>query len=105
MAVTNGTPPGLGKRGTAFWKAVTKTYDIERPDEVELLMEACRIMSLCDSLRETVERDGFTAKGSTGQTVAHPLLTELRANRSELRHVLRQLGLPSPEISEADDEG
>jgi len=91
------TPAGLGKRGTAFWKEVTGSYVIERPDEVALLVEACRILSLCDSLREAVERDGFTTAGSTGQMVAHPLLTELRANRSELRHVLRQLGLPTPE--------
>jgi P27 family predicted phage terminase small subunit len=94
-------PTDLGRRGTAFWKEVTAAYDIDRPDEVALLTEACRILSLCDALREVVERDGYTSAGSTGQMVAHPLLTELRANRSELRHVLRQLGLPSPE--EGDD--
>jgi P27 family predicted phage terminase small subunit len=96
-------PAGLGRRGTAFWKDVTNAYDIERPDEVALLTEACRILSLCDDLREAVARDGYTTTGSTGQMVAHPLLTELRANRSELRHVLRQLGLPTPDSPEGDE--
>jgi len=69
------TPAGLGKRGAAFWKEVTGAYTVERPDEVALLTEACRMLSLCDALREAVERDGYTTAGSTGQMVAHPLLT------------------------------
>lgn len=93
-------PAGLGRRGTTFWKEVTGAYTVERPDELALLTEACRILSLCDDLRQAVERDGYTTAGSTGQLVAHPLLTELRANRAELRHVLRQLGLPNPDGDE-----
>jgi hypothetical protein len=61
-------------------------------------------MSLCDDLRAAVDRDGYTTKGSTGQMVAHPLLTELRANRSELRHVLRQLGLPNPDAPQSPED-
>lgn len=87
-------PTGLkkGGRGRRFWDAAS-AYEF-RPDEVELLAEACRMLDAADELRAVVKRDGLTSTGSKGQTVAHPLLAELRSTRSELRLVFRQLGLP-----------
>lgn len=84
------TPRGRGRR---FWSGVVGAYEF-RPDEHELLAEACRMLDLADELREAVGREGLTAVGSKGQTVAHPLLAELRSVRAELRLVFRQLGLP-----------
>jgi hypothetical protein len=49
--------PGHARQGVR--EGVTGAYEIERPDEVALLVEACRILSLCDELREVVERDGY----------------------------------------------
>lgn len=91
-------PAGLkrGGRGRRFWDEVAGAYEF-RPDERELLAEACRMLDAADKLRAVVGRDGLTSTGSKGQTVVHPLLAELRSTRSELRLVFRQLGLPDAE--------
>jgi P27 family predicted phage terminase small subunit len=99
---TTKPPTGLDGRGLAFWNEVAEAYALTRPDEWQLLEDACRTMSLVDELREAVERDGFTSTGSAGQRVINPLLTELRACRSELRKMLKQLGLP--ELAGEEDE-
>lgn len=82
-------------RGRRFWRAVLADHEC-RPDELELLAEAARMLDLADALRETVSEDGLTVEGSRGQVTTHPALTELRQVRQELRHTLRELDLPDP---------
>lgn len=83
-------------RGRRFWDRVTAEH-VLRPDEVELLCEAARMLELADRLREVVDDDGPLTSGSRGQLTTHPALTELRLLRQELRHHLRELDLPEPE--------
>jgi hypothetical protein len=57
------------------------------------LLEACRLLDLLDRLEREVADTSLTAAGSTGQTVAHPLLGELRGGRTQLAALLAALGV------------
>lgn len=93
-------PDGLGDRGSRFWRQVTSEF-VLRADEQQLLTEACRMLDLVDRLADVVDDDGATTSGSRGQLTVHPCLSELRQVRQELRHHLRELGLPDVEDVEA----
>lgn len=86
-------PVGLQARGRAFWRHVTVAYELER-DELELLVEACRLLDECEALAAVLAEQGYTVTGSTGQTRVHPAVTELRSSRLALGRLLAQLGLP-----------
>lgn len=96
--MTSKPPPGLDKRGRAFWTTTTTTYDLSE-SEIELLREVCRLMDECESLRQAVADDGVTVLGSTGQPRVHPAVGELRSHRLALGRLLSQLALP-----DEDDE-
>lgn len=85
-----------GGRGATFWETVSEGYEL-RPDEVELLAEACRLLDLVDSLRQVVADDGLTSTGSKGQVTTNPALVELRQVRQQLRLHLNALALPDPD--------
>jgi hypothetical protein len=61
--------------------------------ELELLSETCRLLDLCDVLRETA--DSPMVDTTTGPRV-HPALVELRQVRMEARRCLAALGIPEP---------
>jgi hypothetical protein len=61
---------------------------------LELLRECCRLLDECEALRVTVDTDGLTVSGSTGQPRVHPALGELRQHRLALGKLLAQLSLP-----------
>jgi hypothetical protein len=98
----SGRPDGLGRRGSAFWDATLDQYELNRPDELELCLEAARLCDLTEDLAREVSAGGLTGVGSQGQLVANPLLAALQSARGELRNVLRQLRLPDP-VSGEDD--
>lgn len=85
-------PSGLTSRASAFWRAVWADFDLGE-DEAELLVEAVHTMSEVDALRERLELDGLTVKGSTGQTRVHPAVNEIRQHRMALARLLKQLDL------------
>lgn len=88
------TPPkDLATRGRAFWSQTLDVFDLSEV-EVQLLMECCRLLDECESLREAVDREGTTVLGSTGQVRVHPALGELRQHRLALGRLLAQLDLP-----------
>ena len=87
------SPPGLGARGRAFWRATTATFDLE-PGERELLAEASRTLDEIDSLTAAIARDGVTVAGSTGHTRTHPAINEVRQHRLALGRLVAQLALP-----------
>jgi hypothetical protein len=97
--VTMSDPPrGLQSRGLAFWTTADATYELT-DSERELLLEVCRLMDECESLRQAVEQDGTTVAGSNGQPRVHPAVGELRQHRLALGRLLSQLALPD------EDEG
>jgi len=62
--------------------------------ELELLRECCRLLDECESLPSSVDQEGTTVKGSTGQPCVHAALGELRQNRLALGKLLAELALP-----------
>lgn len=88
-------PPGLGPRGRKFWRDIHATWELNR-DEIELLVESCRMLDALDQLQAALDRDGVTCVGSGGQPRAHPALTQVTSTRNTLARLLAQLGLPDP---------
>jgi hypothetical protein len=62
--------------------------------ELELLKECARLLDECESLRVSIDVEGTTVLGSTGQVRVHPALGELRQHRLALGKLLAQLSLP-----------
>src|SRR4051812_20483854 len=86
-------PRDLASRGRAFWRKTLATYELSDV-ESQLLTECCRLLDECEELRVSVEAEGTTVKGSTGQPRVHPALAELRQHRLALGRLLAQLSLP-----------
>lgn len=93
MTTKNAIPPGLGDRAKALWQDVTSKYDL-RVDELYVLESCCREVDLIDSMVERQKSEDLIGKGSMGQPVAAPLVSELRQHRAALAAFLKQLKLP-----------
>jgi hypothetical protein len=93
-------PTKLGPKGRSLWKSIAEApenYTL-RADELRLLEDAAREADLIERLEDAQRDEPLTAKGSMGQTVASPFVSELRQHRSALASLLKQLQLPmSPE--------
>lgn len=86
-------PAGLADAGAALWAALTKDYEF-RPDELRVLRDACFEADLISAMEAEMVGAPFTVKGSQGQPVANPMLSELRQHRALLERLLRGLSLP-----------
>ena len=105
MAQAVGSAPSrLGKAGKKLWGEVVGSgrYQL-RPDEVRILEDACREMDLVDKLEEELSKPGteLTVKGSQGQPVANPLVTEIRQHRQTIKTLLGALKLPDEDEARA----
>jgi hypothetical protein len=88
------SPAGLEAAGQRLWDAIVGPY-ILTPTELANLAQAARTADEVDRLeREVRKLSSLTAKGSTGQLRAHPLLAELRAHRALLQNLMEALNLP-----------
>ncbi len=89
-------PNGLGAEALQLWDDVTTTYQM-RPDELRLLNDCCREIDLIERLQSSLKPGGknaaLTTRGSMGQTVANPLITEIRQHRTTLAALMKQLKL------------
>jgi len=86
-------PDGLGARGARFWRSCTASFEFSEA-EFNILEEACRTLDDLDRLAEAVAADGAMVRGSAGQPVVHPALTEARGQRLALHRLLAALQLP-----------
>ena len=68
-------------------------YDL-RADELRTLEDCAREADLVDQMEAEQKGSPKTVKGSMGQTVAAPLISELRQHRATLNTMLRSLKLP-----------
>lgn len=95
-------PPATvtGPRAVDFWSSVVARYAL-RQDELILLEHAARLVAIVDHLSQALHGEPLVVKGSMGQPAPHPLLGELRAHRSQLAAMLKQLGLPD-ELTDTD---
>ena len=92
-------PESLGEAGARFWREIVAVYTL-RPDETRLLLDACGEVDLVDRLAAALRDAPLTVRGSQGQEVASPLVTELRQHRAGLASLLRALRL-----DDADSDG
>jgi hypothetical protein len=95
VTVSNGNwvPTNLGDRGQCLWDDVTGRYSL-RPDELAILADACQESDIIEQLRKEFETRELITKGSMGQDVAAPHVSEIRQHRLALKTLLSQLRLP-----------
>lgn len=88
-------PAGLSETGSTLWSAIVKDYDL-RADELALLEDACALSDMVTALESAWIEDGrpLTTKGSMGQQVTHPMISEIRTHRMARNTLLKQLRLP-----------
>lgn len=86
-------PAKLGPAGRRLWREVVERYEL-RPDEARLLTDACREADIIDRLEAALADASLVVKGSMGQLVASPLVSEVRQHRSVLARLLKALNLP-----------
>lgn len=86
-------PSKLGPAGRALWKSIIPAYEL-RPDELRLLADACREADIIQRLEDELANAPLMVKGSQGQLVASPLVSEVRQHRAVLASLLRALKLP-----------
>jgi hypothetical protein len=98
------TPKGLDKAGSALWRDVTGKYEL-RADEQRILEDACRERDLLARLEAGLAGTDLIVKGSQGQDVINPIVSELRQHRSTFASLMRQLKLPDEGGSAGDSGG
>jgi hypothetical protein len=101
-------PAGLGVAAAAQWSAVVERYDL-RPDELVTLEDVCRLSDMIAGLDASWAEMGrpLTTKGSMGQLVTHPLISEIRTHRMARNALLKQLKLPDdvPDVNQNRSAG
>ena len=101
VVVPEKAPPGLLAGGRKLWREVAKDHQL-RPDQYRILFEACCEADLIDRLQADLKDTPTTTRGSMGQEVAHPILSELRQHRGTLNTLIRGLALEDTDTSAAD---
>ena len=96
-------PKNMGARGLRFWRDITAQY-VLRTDELRLLEDACRTMSLIDKLEQGVAENPLYLTGSQGQQVINPAISELRQQRNSLKSILAALNIPDEEAASSGVE-
>lgn len=88
-------PIGLKPAGKLLWNDVVGKYTL-RVDELSVLTSACKTVDRIALLEKAHEDLGmpFLTKGSMGQDVIHPLISELRTQEAHLSGQLAKLKLP-----------
>lgn len=97
------TPARFGTAGTALWDSIAGKYAL-RPDEFSTLEDACELTDMIAALDNAWNDDGrpLTTKGSMGQQVTHPLISEIRTHRMARQALLRSLKLPDDDAAAPD---
>lgn len=98
------TPAGLRTAGKALWRDIAKQWpdDDLTPDarERRLLADACHeadMLAVLEAELDAAQAEGrMIVRGSQGQPVAHPFVSEARASRGSIRAALAKLGFQDP---------
>lgn len=93
-------PAGLQASGKRLWRSITAEFDLENdPDRAELLAQACRVADQIAELDEAAAEAPLTVKGSMGQPVISPFISEARVQRGLLAQLLARMN-----FAEATDD-
>jgi hypothetical protein len=94
MTLASPTPPKkLGDHGKELWESIIPAYEL-RPDELRILIDACREADLIGRLEDELIDAPLMVKGSMGQLVASPLVSEVRQHRAVLAGLLAKIKIP-----------
>ena len=94
-------PSGLGDAGSRLWSDIAGKYGL-RADELRVLEDAAREADLVQTLNDGMTGQPLLVRGSQGQEVINPLISELRQHRATLAALLRQLKLPDESTDSAE---
>jgi hypothetical protein len=94
-------PTGLGLAGEDLWNRLHDQVEFEA-HELKLVEEACRVADVIAQLEAASEGQSLVVKGSTGQPVISPLISEARFQRGLLANLLTKLKVPLSEDREAE---
>ena len=86
-------PRDLGEAGAALWDSVIPEFELS-PTEITILRHACREEDLIDRLHDALADAELTTRGSMGQEVASPFVSELRQHAATQATLLAKLKLP-----------
>ena len=100
--MTTPPPMKLASAGASLWGDVVGTYEL-RADELRILEDACRERDLIARLEDSLDGADLVVRGSMGQSVINPLVSELRQHRATFASLMRQLKLPDD--GEGSDQG
>ena len=94
-------PAGLGPEGARLWREVTSEMAedglVPSAQERRWLTDACREADLCADLMAALVDQPRTVRGSQGQPVVHPLISELRQHRTVLGALLARVSTADPQ--------
>ena len=86
-------PEGLGEQGQLEWAKIWYAGKWLWPDQdYHWVEQVCRAYDDMATFRHEVDRMGLTVEGYAGQTVANPLIKEIRALEKVIRDCLSTLG-------------
>lgn len=91
-------PNGLSSTSRKMWREIVSKYEL-RTDELRVLEDACREVDLIGLLERELDGAELIVKGSMGQPVANPMISELRQHRATLQRLLAALKLPDEGVS------
>lgn len=86
-------PQSYGIAGQQLWDSIVPAYSL-RPDELRILGDACAEADIIADLEAARRSSELTTKGSMGQEVISPYISELRAHRTVMSGLLKSLKLP-----------
>jgi hypothetical protein len=84
-----------------LWRGLVGPYEF-RPDELPLVVEACRLVDDIEKIRSALVDEPLLVAGSKGQPTVNPLRTELHRTSARLESICRTLGVPDE--AELSDE-
>lgn len=93
MATKVKAPANLAAAGKRLWSDIADNYEL-RADEMRVLEDAAREADLIAVLTAGMVGADLLVRGSQGQDVINPLISELRQHRATLARLLSQLKLP-----------
>jgi hypothetical protein len=86
-------PRTLGVHGRELWDSIIPTYEL-KPDELTILRHACQQEDLIERLREEMQVAQTTTRGSMGQEVISPFISEIRQQLATQAALLKSLKIP-----------
>lgn len=96
-------PKGLKSKGEKLWKETVDKYDL-RSDELDTLEDVCREADLIVRMETELVDAPLTVKGSMGQDVPNPMVSELRQHRATKSRLWAALKLPDEGGSMANQQ-